>query len=46
MEFLAAVVMINMLSQYHKRGEEERDVGVSMGEEWLGRGKVRREERR
>lgn len=46
MEFLAAVVMINMSSQYHKRGEQERDVGVSTGEGWLGRRKVRREERR
>ena len=46
MEFLAAVVMITMSSQYHQSGEEERDVGVSMGEGWLGRGKVRREERR
>ena len=46
MEFLAAVVMINMSSQYHKRGEQERDAGVSMGQGWLGRGKVRRAERR
>ena len=31
MEFLAAVVMINMSSPYHKRSEQERDAGVSTG---------------
>lgn len=41
MEFLAAVVMINISNQYHRRGDQESDVGVSMGS--VGGGKGREE---